>query len=88
VVPVYRSETRREVGYHAPQRVSGVEASFSLETGEPLRGLGGKYERMHEILTRMVHPDEQAVLDAPHVDHFAVDPQEPAPLRLELDRGL
>jgi hypothetical protein len=32
VVPVYLSETWREVGDHAPQRVSGVEASFSLES--------------------------------------------------------
>ena len=46
------------------------------------------HERVHEILSRMVDPDEKAVLLALDKDRLAVDAQEPAPARPQLDGHL
>jgi hypothetical protein len=88
MVMVRLSKPRPEVGNDTQQRIAGVETRLRLQAREAVRVLDRQHERVHEVLGGVVDADEQAVLLAVDEDHLAVDAQEPAPLRRELDGDL
>ena len=88
VVAVCLDEPGAEVGDHAGQRMTRVEARLGRKPDEPVGGLCLEHERVHDVLGRMIHSDEQAVPPAPDEDHLAVDAEKPTPGGPQLDRHL
>ena len=65
VIPVCLGEARTEVGDHARKGMSGVEARLGFEEGESVGGIGREHERVHDVLGRVIHSDEQTVFCSP-----------------------
>jgi len=88
VIPVGLDEARAEVGDDTRQGMTGVETRLGCKADESLGGLDLDHERLHDVLSGVIDPEEQAVPGAPDEDHLAVDAEKPTPRRPQLSGHL